>query len=58
MKEWKIALMEERRLKVARQAENKQKWKEDLDTNFQEYGGLWKASNEMKKKLDQIPALK
>ena len=42
MKKLNTALMGERQ-KVVRQAESKEKRKEDLVTKLQEYGGLWKT---------------
>ena len=50
--------MEERRKKIAKQAENKEKRKEQLDIRLEDYSGLWRTADEMKTNLDILPLSK
>ena len=50
--------MEERRKKIAKQAENKEKRKEQLDIRLEDYSGLWTTAAEMKTNLDILPLSK
>ena len=43
IKERRIEVMEERRQKLAKQSENKEKRKGQLDLRLQECGGLWRT---------------
>ena len=47
-----IEIMEERRKKIAKQAENKEKRKEQLDIRLEDYSGLWRTADEMRTNLD------
>ena len=54
----RIEIMEERRKKIAKQVENKEKRKEQLDMRLEDYGGLWRTADEMKTNLDILPLSK
>ena len=54
----RIEIMEERRKKIAKQAENKEKRKEQLDIRLEDYNGLWRTADEMKTNLDILPLSK
>ena len=56
IKERRIEVMEERRQKLAKQSENREKRKEQLDLQLQEYGGLWRTQDEMKTNIDVLTA--
>ena len=58
LRQRRIEIMEERRKKIAKQAENKEKRKEQLDIRLEDYGGLWRTADEMKTNLDILPLLK
>ena len=51
-------IMEERRKKIAKQVENKEKRKEQLDIRLEDYGCLWRTAAEMKTNLDILPLSK
>ena len=52
LRQRRIEIMEERRKKIAKQAENKEKTKEQLDIRLEDYGGLWRTNDEMRTNLD------
>ena len=56
IKERRIEVMEERRQKLAKQSENRENRKEQLDLQLQEYGGLWRTQDEMKTNIDVLTA--
>ena len=56
IKERRIEVMEERRQKLAKQSENRERRKEQLDLELQEYGGLWRTQDEMKTNIDVLTA--
>ena len=54
----KIDIMEERKMKIAKQAEKKEQRKESLDSKLGEYSGFWRSPSEMREKLETIPNTK
>ena len=54
----RIDIIEERKMKIAKQAEKKEQRKESLDSKLEEYGGLWRSPSEMREKLETIPNTK
>ena len=54
----RIETMEERRKKIAKQAEIKEKRKKQLDIRLEDYSGLWRTADEMKTSLDILPLSK